>query len=68
MIKIQTFNSALSEEELATIEAEEGITLISVNHVLTHEYPRWSGMSESKQEVTRWTYHFRTKEREDGVS
>jgi len=63
MIRIHTSRSALNEEELNSMEQEDGLTLISVNHVLTHEYPPWSGMGEGKQEVVRWTYHFRVNEK-----
>lgn len=61
-IRVIKGHREISEEELSSFERDEGWTLISVNHVLTHEYPAWSGMCESKQEVVRWVYHFRTPE------
>ncbi len=68
MIKVRMSEYALSEEELNHLEQKDGLTLISVNHVLTHEYPRWTGISESKREVVRWTYHFRTTAKKDEES
>jgi len=60
MIKIHTSRYALTEADLNAYEQSKGLTLISVNHMLTHEYPPWSGIGESKREIIRWTYHFRT--------
>ena len=57
-IIIKKSDSPLGEDVLTRWESE-GLTLISVNHVVTHEYPPWSGSWESRQEVVRWVYHFK---------
>ena len=57
-IIIKKSDHPLGEDVLSQWE-QGGLTLISVNHVLTHEYPPWMGIGESKQEVVRWIYHFR---------
>lgn len=63
MTRIVKSDSELSEDELNRLEDEEHLSLISVNHVLTHEYPPWDCMGGAgKQEVVRWVYHFKVGE------
>ncbi len=57
-IKIIESPHPLNEETLNGYESQ-GLRLISVNSVITHEYPTWMGVDAEKQEVVRWTYHFR---------
>ena len=62
-IKILRFDYALDEAALNAIEEQQGLTLISVNHVVTHESAGDFGMGSSVQvEHVRWTYHFRENE------
>jgi len=57
-IRIIKSDHPLEEDELNVYESR-GLKLISVNSVLTHEYPTWMGIDAVKQEFVRWTYHFR---------
>jgi len=57
-IRIIKSDHPLEEDELNVYESR-GLRLISVNSVLTHEHPTWLGIDAAKQEVVRWTYHFR---------
>ncbi len=58
-IRIIKSDQPIDEETLNRYESA-GWKLISVNPVTTHEYPAWAcAGSASKQEVVRWTYHFR---------
>lgn len=62
-IRIIKSDQPLDEDALNGYEGE-GCRLISVNSVLTHEYPPWMGIGHAvKMEVVRWTYHFRVSER-----
>ena len=64
MITIIKQHGPMSEANLNQQE-KLGRELISVNHVVTHEYPPGMGITHAmKQEVVRWVYHFRTREEE----
>ncbi len=61
-IKIIASEHPFDEEALARFDENQGLKLITVNHVITHEYVPWAAMSACKQEVVRWVYHFRKEE------
>ena len=65
-IKIIKSDYEFDEATLNRYE-NQGLTLISVNPVTTHEYPPQMMLGESKQEVVRWTYHFRVPEIRDSA-
>jgi len=57
-IKIIKSDFPFDEETLTRYESQ-GLTLISVNHVVTSEYVQGIGPESFKHDVVRWTYHFR---------
>ncbi len=61
-IRIIASEHPFDEDALTRFDENQGLRLISVNHVITHEYPAWASAGAAvKQEVVRWVYHFRVE-------
>ncbi len=57
-IRIIKSDYSFDETTLTRYESQ-GLTLISVNHVVTSEYVQGIGPEAFKHDVVRWIYHFR---------